>query len=507
MALEELGMYARSLSQYEQEPFDLTFNVDSLPTAGDVAMLPVKMSLGYNLMRSAWWGSKAIGMNPFSRLTNPFNPAHLQWRYRAKSMKGLSAKILEGVGSKTGGLFKWTSGKGIESTEQAIPWYRRAVYSMEKDNALLKDIAEGKGAPASVKSMGLGALDRYLLRPQEMHNRMAKVHSAFRTAVTADELGEMMLSNLYEASALRGSKGQTIAKVGKFAAKTAQEVDDILTSDTYKFMKFRGMDQFNILDAAEPNIHARTKLAGKTLEDLMHNFGIDTFDYERGFVDKGRKNFLKISRRSNVTLFDILSGKGGGFEKKAGEGFFQSRWRYAKETVSFGYDDGTRRKLSLYHSRGRATRKLYQQYMLAESKTYQQIAAKAAKQASGDIVQQFKAYSGFMDSIESAKLSMERGFFVTRKRAAMARALKTFGGIGVGLTAGAWLTKSVVQGMFSIPGRIAATSREFMRPEFGSGNVLQNARVSTERQRAVQAIQNAHMNARYLLGNEAVMYH
>jgi hypothetical protein len=392
-------------------------------------------------------------------------------------------------------------GTAAADTEQVIPWYRRAVYSMEKDNAILKEIAEGKGAPNAVKSMGIGALDRYLLRPYEMHSSMARVHSAFRTAVTADELGEMMLSNLYEASSLRGTKGQKLAMAGEFAPRSqigANLQPRQLRHLQSEFLQFKGYDALGPMAEAAPP---------PALEDYIYNYNFKTMDYQRGFVGKGRKDFLRISRGHKVSMFDLMTGRAEGFEKRVGEGYFRSRWRYAKENVSFGYDDDTRKKLSLFHSRSKSTRKLYQQYMLAQDKTYQQVAIKAAQQSSDDIASQFKTYVGFMDDMSQSRTAMQRQAFQVIGRVKLAKWAKLGIGAGIGLTTAAWLTRSVVQGALTLPGRVASTMRELVRPEFGSGEVLSNARVSTERQRAIQAIQNSHMNARYLLGGEASMYH
>lgn len=66
---------------------------------------------------------------------------------------------------------------------------------------------------------------------------------------------------------------------------------------------------------------------------------------------------------------------------------------------------------------------------------------------------------------------------------------------------------AVVQGMARTAARMGNTMREITRQDFGSGQVLLNSRMATERQRAIEAIQNTGMNARSLLGTEAAMYH
>lgn len=54
--------------------------------------------------------------------------------------------------------------------------------------------------------------------------------------------------------------------------------------------------------------------------------------------------------------------------------------------------------------------------------------------------------------------------------------------------------------------RLTATMKSMRTLNFGK-DVIMSDRMSTERQRAISEIQNASMNARYLMGSEATMYH
>jgi len=93
------------------------------------------------------------------------------------------------------------------------------------------------------------------------------------------------------------------------------------------------------------------------------------------------------------------------------------------------------------------------------------------------------------------------------KRLANARILKAtmIGTIGVDILAHSG--RKTYELMRDIPSQIASTISRSMRTEFGTGDVLWTSRMATERQRAVHAIQDAQMNARYLLGQEASLYH
>jgi len=93
------------------------------------------------------------------------------------------------------------------------------------------------------------------------------------------------------------------------------------------------------------------------------------------------------------------------------------------------------------------------------------------------------------------------------KRIGRARAVKfaTFATVGVAVAAS--LAKTAYQQTVQGIARTTTTIHERFRADFGSGKVLQNSRLATERQRAIEAISNAQLNARYLLGNEAPLYH
>jgi predicted phage tail protein len=66
--------------------------------------------------------------------------------------------------------------------------------------------------------------------------------------------------------------------------------------------------------------------------------------------------------------------------------------------------------------------------------------------------------------------------------------------------------KGVVKLGGEVTNRVATTMRGIHQVDFG-GNHVMNDKMATERQRALSEIQNAQMNARYLLGSEASLYH
>lgn len=68
-------------------------------------------------------------------------------------------------------------------------------------------------------------------------------------------------------------------------------------------------------------------------------------------------------------------------------------------------------------------------------------------------------------------------------------------------------TSAALSGAVNTAMRVGATMRSAAVQDFGSGQSLWNSRIATERQRAIEAIQNSAVGARSILGNEAAMYH
>ena len=106
--------------------------------------------------------------------------------------------------------------------------------------------------------------------------------------------------------------------------------------------------------------------------------------------------------------------------------------------------------------------------------------------------------------VQSAAASFSRsrvlvGKFGMGTATAVARGL-TVAGIA------AMVIPAAARGLYNLTGRAGATLSEFMKADFGSSSMIDNARLATERQRQMQAIQNSGLNARSLMGNEAAYY-
>ncbi len=70
-----------------------------------------------------------------------------------------------------------------------------------------------------------------------------------------------------------------------------------------------------------------------------------------------------------------------------------------------------------------------------------------------------------------------------------------------------YVAGAAFRGAMNVPSAVGKKLRSVVSPEFGRGDIVMNSRMATERQRAAMAIQDSQYNARYLLGNEAAMYH
>ena len=77
---------------------------------------------------------------------------------------------------------------------------------------------------------------------------------------------------------------------------------------------------------------------------------------------------------------------------------------------------------------------------------------------------------------------------------------------GAALTILPALAGAAFSGAQEVFGRGVATLNALQRMDFGGGDVLDSARLATERQRQMMAIQNSGLNARGLLGSEASYY-
>jgi len=126
------------------------------------------------------------------------------------------------------------------------------------------------------------------------------------------------------------------------------------------------------------------------------------------------------------------------------------------------------------------------------------------------------AYEGMKDSIVNAGGDITRPETITAmenyangvgRALGTARKLKTAMLIGGIATAAAPLVAMTLKTAMTVPARISSTMEKLNRLDFGSGEMLQNNSIATERQRALAAIRDGQLNARSIMGNEAAFMH
>lgn len=93
------------------------------------------------------------------------------------------------------------------------------------------------------------------------------------------------------------------------------------------------------------------------------------------------------------------------------------------------------------------------------------------------------------------------------RRLGMARKLKAAMWIGGIATVAIPMAATALKAYMTVPTRIASTMEKFNKRDFGSGEMLQNNSIATERQRALAAIRDGQLNARSIMGNEAAFMH
>jgi len=198
-----------------------------------------------------------------------------------------------------------------------------------------------------------------------------------------------------------------------------------------------------------------------------------------------KKSYLEAQQRSTITLWDILSGKKG---KGTSYGSRVLDTLVGEESVLAGM-------------RGAENGKTFQ-LMLSRSrrKTLQFHEYNAA------ILDAAKSMGAARNELIAAQKIAEDQSVQILKRIRNARVVKTVAGGALALSVVGDIFRGGMQMATEGFARSASTLRSMTRTDFGH-DVLDTARSASERQRAVEAIQNAQLNARYLLGNEASIYH
>jgi len=494
---ENLAYNIREMGNIRSDPYTRQDFEDAMPSPTSIAMLPLKLSLYASTIRSAWYGMGYIGST-----ANRFNPNRLKWRYRATTVDGLIGGTIRAIQNGTVRLFrgeaftfgKWKTMKNsVKSMRDAFVQHGLSPLTAGKYPGTMVGITKatrsfrpkegfkevrrlfmehtGRSGPAIESGQRTKPWSR-IYTPQG--------ETAFMAARGTWSMG--LMDRFYLSPKNISSNLESLLEKGVFAAgDDAQGIYKALSTD----------------NAFAQNL-ARELYAGD-LRSVAHQRGkadiIERSVWGKTRADAmSRKQYRQYYRdvlkdRKTTTLWDIIKGesrtKGTFWDRRKGFFVGENRVRFTRNMTGARPFMGTR--FTFWWNRA-AYGKLYGQVAEAAMRTMrdqgvQNVASAAVREAAGNIA------STVVGRVRLAKLVR-----------------------GVGIAA--YAIPMALQGAMSayktateVVARAAPTMRMLTRMEFGTGEVLDSARMATERQRAVSAIQNAHMNARYLLGNEASLYH
>lgn len=430
-----------------EDPFTFPGKDEILPDFTSVAMLPLKMSLYANTLRSSWYGMRYV-----SSIKNRFTPETLMRRYRYQTVNGLLAHTANAARAAYTGMVSvvrgdaWKQAKDLG--DKSKPW--KFVYNRASEKEFMK--AQG--------SWTLGFMDKRYINTKNIE---ANLKGLARAGVIDDKMFRTMttdnaFANTYARELYTGKLGKKYLRADTEAARKARSV---LMGKTKKGPYGEGI--------------------------LFEGIPKDKEDF--------RRLYKQMMDERRVSVWDILKGD----EK---EGAFFSRERMESRSKFFK----GREKVRLYRGQaGPGKRLTLSKRAFKWNKTLYGKMQYRGTEAAIRAMQEFGIDTAANSAvINRAGTDIASGLAERVRTAKMLRAgAVVFYGLPMLLEGMVSAYKKVNE--FVV--RAAPTIADVFRPEFGSGEMLDNSRMASERQRAVAAIQNAHMNARYLMGNEAAMYH
>jgi len=484
--------------------------------AAEFGALPVKAAIGLSALRSAWYASRTLGLT--SSLSDPFDPNRRRWAYRASTVRGPVGKFIEGVD-------KFIRGEGYV--------YRTDLTRASSYKAILAD-AFPKFFRVSESQIGSGkdAVKKTVLnlRPSFMHRGTAPPRGI--DELTGSWLRRRVYSGAAEEAFVNAEKfgiagaANRLGVMERFFLNTSSVMDVVRDTDPdlYKMLKASG---------------GKDELAARTLKNLdsARRTGLLRKRYD---IAKDRlKDLRNLQRTKHVSMFRALGQSITGTIKgiwspnpdRYSEIVRLGKWvtgeAEARPILMHLGRAGRRNTLAQVDAIGAAMRSMVAERMTKNPASYlvsggakvvegERLAAygrlavpSAADEVFGTIGSMRKAQQAGATALDSTALQqgITNAVASNQRRMAWLRRGKQLAGVGLITAVGASLAKHAVRTAIEVPARLAATTRALTRPEFGGGEVISNAAVATERQRAIQAIQNAHLNARYLMGNEASLYH
>jgi hypothetical protein len=441
-----------------------------VPDFTSIAMMPLKLSMYANTIRSSFYGAIAT-----MRVGERFSPSTMTARYRMSTISGLLGDVATGAKTSLTRLARGESftfgktknvaksladvvrGNKTDSVWTRLGNFRRALsepsskyYSEIKPWKYVYSAAGEKAYHEAAGIYKYGAIDKLFLSERRVNNSLQKLLDSGKISKSAFD--------------------SLTAEKGGFAERIAKEMVKIQTHTTTGF------------EIAQREV----------LRDI---YGIETKARPTG---KALKAWWKAESRNykETSVIDLIRGveRGGKLEGRFwSTARTQNRMAMVKNIKIFPNQVAPENRLVMTH----ATASWNKMMKSKHAWTAKEAVVRAAQSDMHLANLESKA-------VADLGIDIEQSFVHNLSRAKWLRA----GAISLFLVPQALkVTLGAIRTGEELMMRTAATTRGMFRMEFGNDmNVLSNARMATERQRAVAAIQNAHMNARYLMGNEAPMY-
>lgn len=480
MSVESLAYLLSSLQAYSTDPYDpfRSLNYQSFQesdwaqktgsqTAASIALFPLKVTAGLNLARMGWYGSRSTGL--LTDITRPFMRKRQVWSYEARHLKGYLGNLIENKGILGKAAFKrqFASGKRTISSHFSFPMGGSrpdAVVSgkqMVLPGVSVEDLMDMGEIDPKYRFRGYKPLlaERMLLRPERFGTLLEQISPGITAeAGGLEHLTHKYLERMYrldeEAHGIRGFKQRVKNMGSRFSERTRS------ASSVYRMDRLE--NPFRAAVGIKP--HSRLRSATRAL---------------RSTRSEETLRFLKEQRARYTTAWDIVTGKGS-----AEKGFFRKRAELVK-----GLFTGEKRFAPWL-----TTNRNYARMVVGGTDSTMEILAEHAQRA-GQTLNPL------------ARTSVMDYHMRMLEKVRKVRAFRAVGATTMGVGLAVELAKSIYKKAPEIMARASSTIYGATRPEFGTGDLLTSSRMMTERQRAVEAIANAQMNARYLLGNEAMLYH
>ena len=449
---DEFINVASTLGEVRTDPFKTPDFANMLPDFSSIAMLPLKLSMYANTARTTWYGSKSL-----LRVGSRFQASGMKYRYRATTVSGMVGSLLQGTQRSLynlahGEAFTYGASKNIPASARAIAEARKSATL--RQTWLGRFLYSDQGEKEYLRGRGAwkpGVIDNFLISKGSVENSLQKL-------LDNGNITKQVFDELSEDNTLQQRILKNLVEVNERKA---------FGSDAFWTPKYDKVIP-EVYGSKQRPTGAALKAFGK--KELLNARQVSVLDLIRGVEPGG-----------NVT---------SGFLSKAR---LEDRISLAK-TIKWTPNSTAKNRLVTF----RATAAYTKRAVGAHGGAVKEAVMRAVVDTPLNEVKDLEAMKEFYSNIGGSATSRMKIAKTLRFGAAALFILPQITKVALGI--------AKKGGELSM--RTAATMKGMFKAEFGDGmEGLSNSRMATERQRAVAAIQNAHMNARYLMGNEAPMYH